>query len=208
MNTTLPVQLSDQEIDELAEFLYAKAPTDALSISELHGFLSAVVIGPELVLPNEWLPLIWGNGEEGEPEFADQAHAEHILSLIMRMYNSINDQVRDRPDEYFPIYMTAEEGNEPDIDDWCYGFMIGISLRHEAWQPLLEDEEMGDLLMPLIACAMEYCGDMPEGEAVPAEVRIELAKAIPSLVPVVYACWHQVEEMQPVSPRRTPGRRH
>lgn len=203
--------LSDQEIDELAEFLYAEAPDDALSISELHGFLSAIVVAPELVLPNEWLPLIWGSGNDGETKFSSLPHAERILGLIMRMYNGINDQVRDSPDEYWPIYMASEEGHEPDIDDWCYGFMIGVSLRHEAWQPMLENEEIGDLLMPIIACAMEYAGDMPEGESVPAEVRTELAKAIPSLIPVIHACWHHVEELEPTSspskPRRTPGRR-
>lgn len=208
MNMASSALLSDQEIDELAEFLYAEAPDDALSISELHGFLSAIVIGPELVLPNEWLPLIWGNGAEGEPDFASLPHAERILGLIMRMYNGINDQVRDSPDDYFPIYMTNEEGDAPDIDDWCYGFMIGVSLRHEAWQPMLEDEEMGSLIMPVIACAMEYVGDMPEGESVPAEVRAELANAIPALVPVIHASWHQAEEIQPnpARTRRAPGR--
>lgn len=211
MNIASSALLSDQEIDELAEFLYAEAPPDSLSISELHGFLSAIVIGPELVQPNEWLPLVWGNGEEGEPAFSDLPHAERILGLIMRMYNGINDQVRDSPDEYFPIYMASESGDGPDIDDWCYGFMIGISLRHEAWQPMLEDEEMGEFLMPIVACAMEYTGDMPEGESIPVEVRAELAKVIPSLVPVIYASWHHAEEIQPQpSParaRRAPSRR-
>ena len=42
-------------------------------LSDLDGFLSGIAVGPELVLPSEWLPLVWG-GEA--PEFADESEAK------------------------------------------------------------------------------------------------------------------------------------
>ena len=40
-----------------------RAHEDAMELSELDGFLTAIAIGPELIMPSEWLPVVWG-GEE------------------------------------------------------------------------------------------------------------------------------------------------
>lgn len=196
MTAALSAALNDQEIDELADFLYDKAPADALNISELHGFLSAIVVGPELVQPSEWLPQIWGL-QTDEEEATDLSQAPHILSLIMRLYNSINDQVRDQPQEYSPILMCNDDDSQPVIDDWCYGFMIGVSLRHEEWQPMLDDAEIGSLLLPIIACGMEYSGELVADAAPSPELRAELAHAIGELVPALYTLWHHAESSSP-----------
>ena len=31
-----------------------------MGLSDLDGFLTGIAIGPELILPSEWLPVIWG----------------------------------------------------------------------------------------------------------------------------------------------------
>jgi uncharacterized protein len=36
---------------------------DSMGLSDLDGFLTGVVVGPELILPTKWLPVIWGGGE-------------------------------------------------------------------------------------------------------------------------------------------------
>jgi uncharacterized protein len=41
-------------------------PDDCMDLSDLDGFLTGVVVGPELILPSEWLPVVWGGQE---PEF-------------------------------------------------------------------------------------------------------------------------------------------
>lgn len=43
-------------------------------------------VGPEIVLPSELLPLIWGGQA---PDFADEDDAKAILGTIMARYNEI-----------------------------------------------------------------------------------------------------------------------
>ena len=38
-----------------------------MTIAELDGYVAALIVCPEVVLPSEWLPGVWG----GEHEFAD-----------------------------------------------------------------------------------------------------------------------------------------
>ncbi len=57
----------DFDLKKLDDFLMSeRAPDDCMQLSDLDGFLTAIAIGPELIMPSEWLPMIWG---EGEPVF-------------------------------------------------------------------------------------------------------------------------------------------
>ena len=72
--------LSQAEIDELDDFLTSDAvPEDCMDLSELHGFLTAVAIGPGIILPSEWLPEVWG--DEGGPKFESLDDARRISEL-------------------------------------------------------------------------------------------------------------------------------
>ena len=53
-------------------------PDECMDIVTLEGFLSALAIGPELVPPSVWLPLVWGG--EKDPVFygTNPAHYRHI----------------------------------------------------------------------------------------------------------------------------------
>jgi uncharacterized protein len=56
------------DLDALDDYLLCDhAPGDSMGLSDLDGFLTGIVVGPELILPSEWLPVIWG-GEEPELE--------------------------------------------------------------------------------------------------------------------------------------------
>ena len=54
-------------------------PADTLRYHELQGFLFAVASGPELVLPSEWQPIIFG---DQDAEFASLDEAKEILGQI------------------------------------------------------------------------------------------------------------------------------
>ena len=64
-------------IEELDEFLMSdQTPDDCMQLSDLDGFLTGIVVGPELIMPSEWTPVIWHGGE---PEFEDIEQAERII---------------------------------------------------------------------------------------------------------------------------------
>src|SRR3954465_7080051 len=68
--------ISDADLDLLDAYLLSdQSPPECLLLSDLDGFLTGVAIGPELVMPGEWLPHVWG-GEE--PVFDDHRRASAI----------------------------------------------------------------------------------------------------------------------------------
>jgi uncharacterized protein len=86
-------RLTTRDLKRLDAFL-CNLDDDAMMLSTLDGFLSGVIVCPELILPGEWLPENWG--DEG-PGFADEREANEILALIMERYNEIaHDLGRER----------------------------------------------------------------------------------------------------------------
>ena len=54
------------DLDALDDYLMSDhAPDDRMGLSDLDGFLTGIVVGPELILPSEWLPVIWGGRRAG-----------------------------------------------------------------------------------------------------------------------------------------------
>jgi len=77
----------DDDLDRLDEFLMSDlVGDDAMTLSTLDGYLTGIAIGPELVMPSEWLPQVWG---ETYPSFEDGQEAQEITGLIMARYNQI-----------------------------------------------------------------------------------------------------------------------
>ena len=52
------------DLDALDDYLMSDhAADDSMGLSGLDGFLTGIAVGPELILPGEWLPVIWGSEE-------------------------------------------------------------------------------------------------------------------------------------------------
>src|SRR5450759_1672635 len=67
-------------------------PAGTLAYQELQGFLFTVASAPELILPSEWLPMLFGQKEAG---YSSLAEAKSILGLIMTLYNEVNAMVSE-----------------------------------------------------------------------------------------------------------------
>ncbi len=83
-----PISLAGPvDLDALDAFLMSdRAPDESMGLSDLDGFLAGIVVGPELVLPSEWLPVVWGGAE---PAFASVEEARSVLGAVMGRYNEI-----------------------------------------------------------------------------------------------------------------------
>ena len=138
------------DLDTLDDFLMSdRAPSESMMLSDLDGFLTGIAVGPELILPSEWLPLVWG-GET--PEFADEAEAKAILGAIMGRYNEILRQIED--DTVDPVFW-ADRAGTLIAADWAEGFLQAIMLRADAWKRLFKSKRDIQLLFPILA----LCGD-------------------------------------------------
>jgi len=77
--------------------------------------------------------------------------------LLFRHWNSISDTLA-RGEVYVPIF-TQFENEVPQGNQWAHGFMRGLSMRHGAWQELMDDEECGGCLIPMMAFDHEHDPD-------------------------------------------------
>lgn len=130
----------------LDEFLLSdRAPEQCMMLSDLDGFLTGIVVGPEFLPPSEWLPAIWG-GEE--PVFDDAAHAQSILGAIMGRYNEILEAIEEGA--IAPIFLETADGGVI-AADWAEGFMQAVFLRPDAWEKMLRSDQGSALLLPIAA---------------------------------------------------------
>jgi uncharacterized protein len=181
------LDLQDIDLGQLDSFLMSEStPEDCMQLSDLDGFLTAVAIGPDIIMPSEWLPVIWG-GEE--PVFADQEEAQRVMGAIMGRYNEILQLLRHEPEAYEPLFWETSTG-ERVAADWVEGFMIGVALRQEAWRPLLESDEDGRLLLPIIYLWDKEGNPLARGtDEHVADMRREATNLIASSVPAIDAYW-------------------
>jgi len=135
--------LNDEEFDQLDEFLLSdRCPEDAMTMDSLHGFLTALLIGPESVSMSEWLPHVWGAEAGGTPSFKSAKEQEQIAELILRFMNEITLTFSVAPKDYEPLFCEHEWNGKALIDGegWAMGFWEGVKLRPAAWEPIWSSE--------------------------------------------------------------------
>ena len=137
-------------LDELAQFLNSdSAPPDGMDLSELDGFLAGLVAGPERVPRDEWLAEVWDNEV---PDYADGAERDAVEQAILERYAAIEAGLDAAPLAYSAILWQDEAGTTV-AEDWAAGFMQAVTLRADAWQPALADEDASMLLIPIASLA-------------------------------------------------------
>jgi yecA family protein len=138
----------------LHEYNYEQEDEAIISPAFLHGYVFAVVLTPEPLSANEWLPHLFG-GEM--PPFDSIEDANAKLAVLMQFYNRLN-QLRLEGQSHCPF--DASAGTSPAwldaIRDWCGGFVLGAGLRQEYWTQPDEDpnaEEVNAAMMAMLSIA-------------------------------------------------------
>src|SRR4051794_9355653 len=66
-----------------------------MNLEQLDGFFAALICGPDLVRPSEYLPEIWGGGEMADEEaFSSRQQLKNFLDLVMRHWNAIAETLQ------------------------------------------------------------------------------------------------------------------
>ena len=186
--------LSDEEVQELEDFLLEdRDGAVAMSFDIMDGYLHAVAIGPTTLLPQQWLPPVWGQtaAQGMVPAARDLEQFNRMLELVMRHFNSIIASLEDEPPDIFPIWSAIEfEGREwDDAEGWAMGFVQGMDLCSADWQPLLETEQGQAWYRPIGLLGEEdFCPEQDELTDTPAQ-RTELSLQIPDAVLAMHAYW-------------------
>jgi uncharacterized protein len=146
-------------LDALDAFLLSdRAPPQSMGVSELDGFLTGLVIGPETVPLSEWLPVVW-RGQQ--PSFDTPEESRTVLAAMMRRYDAIARRLDAEPEVFEPSSLEQEDG-PANAEQWARGFGKAVSLRLGGWEPLFHDRTARKLLAlimipPRTKTARRFC---------------------------------------------------
>lgn len=165
--------LSEGELDRLGNFLSSCKGGNAMNLEELDGFFAALIAGPDAVMPSEYFREVFGGEITDTCEFESLDEANECLGLMMRHWNTIAGTLLEG-EPYLPLLFEDEDcitrGN-----DWAQGFMRGIAVRHEGWGELINDEEHGGCLIPMM---MLYHEHDPDPTIRPEPIDVEMRKEV------------------------------
>lgn len=185
--------LSDEELQGLEQFLLGVDADESMTLDTLDGFLHALAIGPETVMPSRWLPKVWGQDDGNmRPPTDDEKQVNHLLGLVMRHFNSIVFGFGQRPPFVEPLWGTTQYdalGEFEDAEMWAYGFCEGVNLNRMAWQPMLSDPQGARWYRPIgLLGEDDFSPDQDELTRTP-EQRQALAREIEGGLKKIHAYW-------------------
>ena len=180
MHLNRSCRLTQPELLRLESFLRSGASGDsAMGLSRAHGFLTAIVSGPEDFEADEWIRLIFD-----EPVFDDSEQAQDVLGLIMRLYADIEQAlpIAGRYSPIFEFHQTANAASTYGSEDWCKGYISAMAL----WSVPLP-RALGASLEPLFLITN------PQGQTqhvLRDEHYDVLCASLSTMVEVIYHHWH------------------
>ena len=182
--------IDDAELELLDRWLrgHARDSDETLLLDGVHGMLTALAIGPDPALPEEWLP------EVLHAPFDDPEQGATVLGLLAKLNDSIPAELEG--EMYEPVLgeVDAEQRVHNDLSaaGWCEGFSRGIDLRAAIWESrLAEDGELLEMLSPIMALAVDegvLSADVPIAKLDDNEYETCLAQ-IPDAVEAVAHYW-------------------
>lgn len=159
--------MSEHDLDALETLLETHAaPHGGMSLEMLDGYLSALIVGPALITPGQYMAAIWGDGPE--PDDLDEARMR--MELVVALWNHIvwrvaqpvpddadedDGDLQDAHDPLMPLVQFpevdlpetpgTEELPEALVDfpagaEWAQGFFAGVGLADSAWDAWIDGD--------------------------------------------------------------------
>ena len=170
--------MSGPDLELLQDVLDAIASDgDRMSAAAFDGYVAALLVCPETILPSEWLPGIWGEYRV----FEDDAGAGAAVAVAMGHYNRVARDLAERPEEYAPILGLDCDSGDVLWEPWIGGFERAMRLRPDAWEGIAEsgDEEAAASIAMIVGLFNFYCGRTGLTE----EAAEELDRVAPAMIP-------------------------
>ncbi len=118
-----------------------------MSLSFLHGYLSAVAVAPNKLEISKWLPFLLNYGKKklvfNSKKEAD-AFALPIMELCDYIYKSINKKT------FLPFHEKKEENDFKSIQQWCEAFTLAFGLW-ENYEKHLDDKNFQKIIGPVFS---------------------------------------------------------
>jgi uncharacterized protein len=140
-------------LEQLDAWLHALSPPGRVDgASMLDGYLTAIIIGPCSIPPDEWFVDLLG--DRGRIATAAGKTLAAMTTIVAR-FNVVSDGLSTAPKRHAPIFEKTDNGlalPQP----WCTGFLTAMRLRFDQWRPLLD---LGHIHHGLMLPILLYCSD-------------------------------------------------
>lgn len=149
----------------------AEDPDTTLSYNELLGYLFGLAMTPDIIVPSEWMPIIFGGDL---PAFDSAEEMQTMTGNLIQVYNkSLADFQNNKLKFPFKIEKLKDSQLAP-LYEWVSGFEEAIALRDELWDPEeypdLSDRRKEEIYQSMMTIqglvdpveAMDYFEDMPD----------------------------------------------
>ena len=179
--------LTDDELEHVTNVLERSRSERAMNLEMLDGFFTALICGPGLVPPSEYVSEIWGGAMPDGEAFGGEGELQKFMELVMRHWNTVV-RILNSEDVYVPLLLEDDNGIARG-NDWANGFARGMELRREEWSELFDDKNHAGALVPILALAHEHHPDpemRPYKEPMSAERREQLIVGMAACVPAIY----------------------
>ena len=202
--------LTLDQLEWLNELLLERIPEDVdtvgvdegiLDVSELDGFLTAIVSGPVTVVPSQWLPAMWG---DFEPVWESADDYQAFMSLVIQHSNNIVSTLMDEPEAFEPLFLERSQDSRTFtiVDEWCEGYVRAVRLNAQDW--LDGGPEIQELLVPIRAFTEETSWEAHE--LADSKAQDLLRDSIAPNVREIHARWLAKRSETPAPVRRAQPR--
>lgn len=155
--------LTKEESTSLKRYLaLAPNPEVTFTFEELEGYLFGLAMTPGLVLPSDWVPVIFA---DETPKFDTLDQVEEMHKCLIQVYSKLSAQFQNNQ---LPFPFSLEELDSDKIEEiyaWVSGFEEAITLKEEVWDPEENDTIPDQLVQQLYHSLMTI-----QGLVDPAEV--------------------------------------
>ncbi|MEP6869376.1 MAG: UPF0149 family protein [Novosphingobium sp.] len=189
-------------LEELDKLLL-EMPDDTMLLSQMDGFLTGIIVSPDMIMPKKWLKIIWaGEDGEGAPEFGDAATLKRFIDLVMLHYNQILGSL-NRPGDFAPVFEMDTRSDETLWELWIEGFAQAMELSPEGWRRISAsgDPACKDALAGIATLKDFYEGELKLAKAEEDRWDREAPDLIPIWVELLHA-WRLVNECRRPTPVR------
>ena len=119
----------------------------------LHGFFTALICSPTLIMPSKYLPVIWG--QNNQPNYQNIEEAMRFHNICNELWNVIADSFHNKRPSNFSIPVT----DKASLLEWLEGFLHATACLPDDWKILVEDKEASSLLALIISVYEKYKED-------------------------------------------------
>ena len=192
-------------LERLDTLLLAIDDEEAMLLGELDGYLVGVLVSPEPIAEDEWLPAIFA---EVLPEaLAAAGSIDEFNTLIRARHAEIAGELAE--DHYQPLYEVDETDQSMIWELWTQGFERAMGLRIPAWQKLLQSQQESiaqeSIFTILDMLDLAHADPKPEDKGA-VELIAEAHDLIPELAGNLYRAHVVAATREPVRNAVTVGR--